>query len=292
MDLLGKVVSVAGRCVPFEAGKRTLVRQYVTRALARQGSGRERVQVRREGLDFDLRLDREIDLWIYLTGWWEKTDCRIALRALQPGATVLDIGANIGSFALRAAQVVGRSGRVIAFEPDVRSRDELTCNIERNTFENIFVEPLALGRASGEREFHLASTTHPGDSSLFPRIDRGGAGSERVIRVAVDRLDDYVERQNLTRIDFIKIDVEGGEPDVLAGARETLRRFRPQLLVECNPEMLAAAGSSAAHLVDELVTLEYRLFHRGHWGTQLLPLNAVPDSELTDLHCIPISDTA
>jgi FkbM family methyltransferase len=177
---------------------------------------------------------------------------------LQPGDTFIDIGANVGLFTLTAARTVGPGGRVFAFEPSSRERAYLERNIRQNGFDNVVVAPLALSDAPGELEMLIASD---GGLNSFARNRHPEQQVECTERVAVETLDRFVERNAIGNIRLIKIDVEGAEHLVIAGAGETLRRRPPpELLCEFCDDTAAGFGSSGAALYDAFVTRAYSLF--------------------------------
>jgi FkbM family methyltransferase len=147
---------------------------------------------------------------------------------VKPGMTVVDLGANIGLYTLQFASLVGPSGRVFAFEPGPLSFGLLKTNLALNGYRNVTVENAAVSDFSGETELHICST---GES------DNRIAGfetyeSERV-PVRCFALDDYFKPG--TRVDFIKIDIQGAEAKALQGMRRMLiDNPLIQLFVEAN----------------------------------------------------------
>jgi len=169
-------------------------------------------------------------------------------RSIRPGATVLEGGPYIGFFTLQAARAVGASGSVVTVEPNQDTLGALRANIARNGFEGrVRVVEAALGDRAGRASFHL---TEGGDTSSLHRPPH----SSRVVDVDVVRGDDVLERA-----DVVKLDVEGNEVAALRGLRELIGRSQPTLFCECNPEMLAAAGSSVDELREEIERLGYEL---------------------------------
>jgi len=154
------------------------------------------------------------------------------IRFVKPGMIAVDCGAHIGEYTVLFARLVGSQGRVHAFEPDPRSFEILKENVSINHLDNVVLNNCALADFQGEMDFLLGGD--PTISSLVKvdrRIRRRTVGC---VRVSVTTLDSYVQETRVTRIDALKIDVEGAEEAVLNGAREVLSRLQPGLIVvEC-----------------------------------------------------------
>jgi FkbM family methyltransferase len=180
------------------------------------------------------------------SGTLEPFEVRLFQDAIQPGMTVLDIGANIGYYTLIASQSVGTNGRVFAFEPDPRTAGTLRANVSANGATNVKVIEKAVSDRAGEREFLLSSVA--AHSGLHPSMARESLrGSAKVMSVSVDEL------LAGERVDVIKLDVEGEEPAALRGMARTLAQ-NPQacLFVELSAAALAAAGAQPEEFVEQL----------------------------------------
>lgn len=171
-----------------------------------------------------------------------------ALRwCLKPGMTFVDVGANTGYFALVAARLVGPSGRVLAIEPEPENCERIRRNIALNGYENVEVVPVAVGDRTGEVELHLAHDH--GHHSLLPASpDRDG----RTMNVALHRLDDLLAEHDVTRVDAIKIDVEGVEAAVIRGATTTIRQNPALVILMDLHESLGVDPREVCALLDEL----------------------------------------
>ena len=203
-------------------------------------------------------------------GQYEPVETEMVLDRLKPGMTVIDVGANIGHYAMIAAAALGPSGRVVAFEPDGDNHAALAANLALNGFGNAWAEKLALGAGPGELTLYRDEANRGGHSLVAANVQKQ-AGAERV-RVAA--LDDYAaDKLGGRRIDFIKIDVQGAEAAVLAGAAKILARDLPDLLIEFWPHGIRAAGGEPMALVEGLLKLGYAMamVERGRPGN-LRPL--------------------
>ena len=206
-----------------------------------------------DGIRWELDLREVIDASLYFSGSFEPRAERTLARQLGPGMTAIDVGANIGYHTLRMARSVGPQGQVIAIEPAPRAVARLQRNLALNSFSNVEVVVTALGDHDTElAELQLQSS--------YPLSGRGGP--ERTL-VRVARLDALVLEQRVSRVDLIKIDVDGQEARVLRGAREALQRFRPALFFELTPSVVEAVGDTIEELFASLLALGYSISDEG-----------------------------
>ena len=177
---------------------------------------------------------------------WEPDVWNAIGSGLQPGAVFIDVGANIGYDSLKAARLVGGAGRVVACEPNPPVLALLQQNVAASQAANVTVLPVACAdRETTLAFFDATDGGNSGRSSMS--ADNAGPGG-RAITVQARRLDDIVADLGLTRLDVLKIDVEGAELVVLRGSEATLRRFQPKLVLEVIPRLLASMGSSPDEL--------------------------------------------
>jgi FkbM family methyltransferase len=201
-----------------------------------------------DGVKMKVRLDSDDDIGAWAGEFDPEEETAVFLPLLREGMTVLDIGANVGFFSLLIAQRVGKTGRVYAFEPVPSIFARLKENIALNGFENIVPVQIAISSSSGRANMAV----YHGSSSLFRRV------SGEVVEVPIERLDDFVEGEGIERVDAIKLDVEGAELHVIRGADKTIRRFKPIMMVEINPDTLKAAGTTPQELFDAIVSYGYK----------------------------------
>jgi FkbM family methyltransferase len=214
--------------------------------------------------EFRMNIDlRElIDTSIHSMGTWEATSISTIGRLLPPGGTAVDVGANIGFMTLHMAARVGRQGRVFAFEPNTWAFERLQANLALNDMPQVVVERAGLG----DREEVQTDVMVP---YSYPLVgERPWMRDTIVIR----RLDEYFEKNPIDRLDLVKCDTDGWEVHVFEGAAETLRRFRPSILLEINPCGLEERGQSVAGLIGWLRDLGYAIHHEES-------LEAFPDVE-------------
>lgn len=186
---------------------------------------------------------------------WEEKVSRLILDSVRDKVFV-DIGANIGYFSLLAAKAGAKT--VYAFEPVPSTFEILQKNIVRNHAEGCI---RSYGCGIGSEGGTLCFTVNLGPKNHATYL----CGSERhpwkarqKVHVPVIRLDEFVEREKITEIGILKSDTEGFDFHVLLGAEETLRRFRPLLIIEVNDRLLRKFHFSETQLLEKLRTLQYK----------------------------------
>jgi FkbM family methyltransferase len=162
-------------------------------------------------------------------------DCCAAY--VPENAICVDIGANIGVMAIALAWIAKR-GHVVAVEPNARTVEFLRANVVPNASCNVEVVQRLVGTSGSHRLFMANSTDSGWSTSLDAALSPECPGYEAQGLMECASVDDLVRETDLPRVDFIKIDCEGGELEVLAGAQETLRRFTPTVMLEFNAHCL------------------------------------------------------
>ena len=159
-------------------------------------------------------------------GTYEPEVVRTISRVVSAGMTALDIGAHSGFFTLLLAKVVGPKGRVVAFEPLPANFRMLQENVRLNSLMNVRLEKQGVHSNSGQLTFEVP------DAESFLLAGPMHHDDERpTTMVLATSLDLYVFQHDM-KVDFIKIDVEGAEDDVLKGAEKTIKAFHPAMVIE------------------------------------------------------------
>lgn len=218
---------------------------------------------------FRVRLNRRdtgLSVELASEGTHEPILTGILQRLVAEGATVVDVGANLGYFALLAARAAGQSGKVIALEPSPTSFELLLANVQLNNATNVSVRPEAAGDQAGNAELFLFR-----QANWNSLVDLDETSVDSVV-VQVLALDDLLaDEQN---VDVVRMDVEGYEGRVLAGMRRILRVKRPFLVAEIHA--LSQAVDFAAFF-RILIEFEYevaacypRIKDEIYWGRTLV----------------------
>ena len=194
---------------------------------------------------------------------------RLLDRSVRPGATVIDVGANIGYNTIRAALCAGPRGHVVAIEPTPDTLVVLRHNIAASGLANIDIAPVAAGRIAGTQDLFVRGA-RSAVNSLFPNSRY--ASVTNVLRVPVMRLDDLVTGA----ADVVKIDVEGAELEVLEGMPRILSGPRVALIVEWDPLLQQMAGFGPDALPHWFLKRGWRLEAASHLTVRPLTAADVP----------------
>jgi FkbM family methyltransferase len=200
-----------------------------------------------------------IEMDIIRKGLFEPETVEVFTSLLAPGMTVMDIGANIGQYALIAANRVGDRGRVHAFEPTPALATRLRQNVSINGLENIIINEAAVSDTVGEATLYLPYGDNPGENSIITPNEV--SGPVPTVRVSTVTLDAYLSERGVERVDVIKIDIEGAELLALRGATGLLARDQaPVLIMEMNPKALTAGGNTSDSLLGFLGQFGYSYY--------------------------------
>ena len=168
----------------------------------------------------DTYVARSLDLY----GEWCESEIALLTPLLARGDVVIDVGAHIGTHTLPFAHAVGLNGLVIAIEPQRLAHQTLSGNIALNALMNVRALLTAAGAKAGQTTI---AQLDPRVAQNFGGLPTGRGPGEPIGVVAIDSF-------GLVKCRLIKVDAEGAEPDVIAGARETIARCRPLLFLEAN----------------------------------------------------------
>jgi FkbM family methyltransferase len=191
--------------------------------------------------------DKYISSQIVETGEWEPFETEIVQCFLRSGDVFVDIGANIGWYAIVAASIVGANGHVYAFEPAKDNFELAVRNLTLNDLQNVTLEPMAITDHVGTDLLYL-STDNLGDHRLFRSNEERSSQA-----VPVTSLSKYFEG-NPTSIRMLKIDAQGSEAKIFEGLPDDFVRTRniAAILLEYWPSAMEQSGSSAESLIQRL----------------------------------------
>jgi FkbM family methyltransferase len=187
-------------------------------------------------------------------GYFELRAYAFAKAFCQPGDTVIEIGANVGTETVGLSDIVGKQGRVIAFEPVLDHVAVLQTNLRHMRYANVDLRAAAVGEMRGTVQFVLPRSPLESGAGRVLTTEADSADTN-IINVPCVRLDDLLGEVDSCK--FIAMDAEGSEINILRGGRQFLSTFKPAILCEANARQLAKAGCSVRDLFDELAGIGY-----------------------------------
>jgi FkbM family methyltransferase len=270
------IAPLIGQRLPVRGPARLLNRSYLrTQRIAGQP---ERVLTTRMGDLFqaDLGSFQEWHMWVY--GSFEDYIARLFSYLVRPGDRCVDVGANIGLHTVRLAKLAGPQGEVIAVEPDPEIARRAAENLALNGLANARIIQAAASAAAGESvSLYRAADLNPnrGMASLHAHTYLTGAATQ----VQTITIDEACPGP----VALMKIDVEGHEAAVVAGAERTIEQYSPAIVFEYAPELLADRAQCPFGKLAEAGYLLYRIANRrnritGRCTLQLEPLYAQPET--------------
>jgi FkbM family methyltransferase len=211
-------------------------------------------------MESDLSVD-DVGWTLYAYGCLDYWDERAIRGMLTPGCFCIDIGAHIGYYSLLLSKWVGQTGRVFSYEPVPYTYSFLERNLQHNATSNVKAEQAAAGSRNGVVRMAFPNGGRLGWSTVSDSGD---------VDVRCTTIDSEVSRLALDRVDFVKIDTEGYEPQVLAGAERTIQQMRPKIMFEVNRNALERHDVSPARVRDFFLSHNYELFTAERRGLSLI----------------------
>jgi FkbM family methyltransferase len=271
------------RKVDFK-GKGRIVQRIRSGAMARE------IVADCNGIHYQLDLRDDIQRELYFNVY-EREDLKLALDLIPVGGTCIDVGANNGAFALQFARKVGPAGVVHAYEPDPTIFSRLWSNRCLNRFEKVlYCHRVAVSNVNGSVTFHGSDPGHSGWGSLIEFNDI----AVRTSAVNATTLDAIVAAENLGKVDFLKIDVEAHEPEVLAGGKVALaeQKFR-YVMIEYNGIRLAERGKTLEDFLQPLKDAGYApVMFRTDLIRQMLERVVPPETIVTNFLFASLNERA
>jgi FkbM family methyltransferase len=215
-----------------------------------------------------------IDHKILFTGEYEKDTNHLLKKHIKLGDIVIEAGANTGTETLLISRLVGDKGFVFAFEPIPHIYTILKSNCELNNLENTTLVKKALGEKNSELKFYMADESFTNQGMGTKLKSHGHV--EKEINVFQVSIDSFVEENNIQKVDFIKMDIQGAEYDALIGAKKLIEDNRPKIFLEAGEGWssieqlydLVSSYSYSIYLVsgkDEILIEKNELIRSGNW---------------------------
>ncbi len=257
---------------------RDLYKNYVSFALLDRLiravlSGIVSVAAHTAGFHFPERYIRQ-QKWEMLTGRYEPDSVAVFKALIHPGMTVVDLGAHIGYFTHLFGKLVGTEGKVFAFEADPFIFELLRKNVRH--FSNVEARQAAVSDSLGTIDFYHSEEKSGCGSTVreLPALFK-----KTKLSVPATDLDSALERAGVSHVDFIKMDIEGGEPKALLGMQRTLEQNPAIILVtEFAPEWLRAGGMEPLLFLQKLRGFGFRI--SAILGGTLVPFDPKTEEEM------------
>jgi FkbM family methyltransferase len=221
----------------------------------------------RHGLKYELKPGENARVYFEHSGNYEVAETRFCEQLLRPGDVVIDGGANIGLYSMLFGRLVGESGRVVAFEPDPVNAGRLRSNLQLNGLSFVAVEEQALwsepARVALNRFEPAFGPWHSLGTPALEHPFRKGEIARPVdhVDVAATTLDAYCDDARIGHIRLLKLDLEGAEPDALAGAARLLdRKAIDTILFEVSLPQLSALRHGSDDAIRMLREHDYRTY--------------------------------
>ena len=211
---------------------------------------------------------------------YEPYETKLILKQAQKGDVVVDVGANIGYYTILLADKVGKTGMVYAFEPDITNFEILEQNIKANNLKNVMAVNTGVG-SKNETKTLYKSEDNLGDHKLYngqflisnveiiqnppvgkPTSSLKKGGSLKTETVKIIKLDDYLKNQ---KIDLMKIDTQGWEPEVINGAKKIIERDKPTIFLEYSPASYIIAKLNGEKMMSFLRKIYSKIWWIDEW---------------------------
>lgn len=226
------------------------------------------------GVSMKVDISKQMGNAIYWRGAHDWAPIFVLEKFLKAGDTFIDVGANQGEYSLWAARKVGDQGKVVAFEPMRQLFGQLEENIRLNKSFQKSITPVQLGLSDkkGEVILYASEDANEGTNTIY-NTDKFSIELEKI---QLDTLDEQLKAIKIKEVNFLKVDVEGAELQVLKGALNTLELYRPILLLEINKDACIAGGYLPEDILGLLKPFNYSFSKIGLRGS-LNKVDRLPD---------------
>ena len=159
----------------------------------------------------------------------EPLTTHLMINELKQDMFCLDLGSNIGYYAVIESNMIGESGKIFAIEPSPVNFPVLKSNLENQKKNNFLAYNIAIGDKNEEMEFIISSKSN---WSKIRMNNEKINPEDKIIKIPVKTLDSFVKENNITKIDILRMDVEGFEYNIILGANNVLEKYKPKIFVE------------------------------------------------------------
>ncbi len=226
----------------------------------------------RGGIHYKLDVSNVVDHYLYYGN--KDATYQEVLDTIKQAGVILDIGANIGSTALFFASI-NPTATIIGFEPHPNTYLKAKENLSLNDAKNITLLNKGLGETKTVLKLYEVNTNNPGMNRIMAGTEENNNPFKEI---EIDTLDDVMQQNNITKVDYIKLDVEGYEYAVLAGGIKTLQS-KPVMFIELDDDNLRENNKSAKELISLITSCGYSSIYR---ADNLAPITV--DTDFSNCH--------
>ncbi len=268
MNKIELIKKIRKSCFFISRATRSLLPNRIMRNIFFRTKGFAEINDFDGDLTINLNLSEHMQSRIFWLGFYNESIVSFLNNFLQPGMTVIDVGANIGEITLVAAKRVTPTGKIISFEPVTTINSLLEKNLQKNNISWVTTVKQGLADKNGDA---IIFTSSNDDTNNLENIGLGtiypmGERKVPIETISISTMDKYLEEFPIEKLDLIKIDIEGAEIPCLLGAIKTIIKFRPHIILETQEETYTAAGYTPKYLLDFFNSLEYEISRIGSKG--------------------------
>ena len=240
----------------------------------------------KEGLVLELDRTDPVASGAIALGVYERYESELFRSKAKTDMTIIDIGANLGYYTAIASRRAGERGLVIAFEPEPNFFKILSRNISRNNMKNAICFEIAVAEKNGLTNLYL-SNENKGHNSIIRSEEL-----KTSTQVKTTTLDDFLFYQKITKVDIIKMDIEGAEILALEGMKNTLIKHLPLLFLEFSPHSIIKLNRNPADFLSTLRKIGYSVFEINKARRRLDSvtdfqkfIGSIPKGKYADIYC-------
>jgi FkbM family methyltransferase len=257
MKIGRKIFRLIAKSYKKEYGKYTILNKLFFPYFATKSNEKEILFVNNR---FKMTLDSSeyIQGHLYAFDCFEPSTIHLIEKITEKGDNIFDIGANIGYLSLIFARATGNNGKVLSFEPEEKNFNDLVENITLNNWTNIEPIKLAISNNKSQLKLFKSKDNNKGSHSTIFNPDILDEDYELVETITID---EFIEIKSITKIDIIKIDVEGAEYEVLDGMNRILSEIKPIIIMEINDPIQEKRNISSRDLKEKIINYGYHCFN-------------------------------
>ena len=240
----------------------------------------------KEGIFLELDQSDPVASGAIALGVYERYESELFRSKIKPGMAIIDIGANLGYYTAIASHLTGEKGLVVAFEPEPNFFKLLSRNISRNNMKNVACFELAIAEKNGLTNLYL-SNENKGHNSIIRSEELKAS-----VQVKTTTLDNFLDFQKITKVDIIKMDIEGAEIMALEGMRNTLIKHMPLLFLEFSPHSIIKINRNPVDFLSTIQEIGYSIFeiNKTHQCLNSVTdfkkfIESIPKGKYTDIYC-------